>query len=401
MSLINQMLRDLDARQAVHGAGLKLRSEVRPLPPVPASRWPWGVAVLAGATVIAVGAFLFMLPETLAPPAAPASASVNLSGDASVSTPQAADSASAAASTTSAAGGLPVSVASSEQEMAQPVPSTELGASLRIADVLAEPARKQRTEKTQTDKPLPEAKKVDKGDERQDEKQESLTGRKAPEQKGTVAAVSPVAPVVDPRAGKAVSIEKTDATAQPRDRVEAAYRKAIAAVNQGRVNEALDALQEVLRQDSLHVAARQLRVRLLLEAGRTDEAVQALQDGLLALPAQTGWAMSLARLQLERGEVAVAAQTLQHSMPVASANPDYLGFTAHVLQRLGRHREAAELYQTATRIAPGDGRWWLGLGLSMEAEGRNDQAVIAFQRAYQAGNLSRELMTLVEQKLRQ
>ncbi len=48
-----------------------------------------------------------------------------------------------------------------------------------------------------------------------------------------------------------------------------------------------------------------------------------------------------------------------------------------------------------------DGRWWLGLGLAMESEGRNDQAVAAFLRARQCGNLSRELSALVEQKLRQ
>ena len=399
------MLQDLDARQAVHGAGVKLPGEIRPLPPVPASRWPWMAAVLAGVAAVAAGTFFFMVQETPAPSAplpALVSPPVVLSGDVSVSSAPTADSASAAASTTFEE--PLVSVNSAAQEAVQPVSVTELGGSLRIADVLAEPARRQRTEKPQADKPLAEEKRVEKRDERReerrDEKQDGMTGRPAQEKKAAVAAAPPVVPVVEDRAAKTVSIEKTEATAQPRDRVDAAYRKAIAAVNQGRVNEALDALQEVLRQDNLHVAARQLRVRLLLEAARTDEAVQALQDGLQALPAQTGWAMSLARLQVERGEVAAAAQTLQHSMPVASANPDYLGFTAHVLQRLGRHREAAEFYQTATRIAPGDGRWWLGLGLAMEAEGRNDQAVTAFQRAHQAGNLSRELMTLVEQKLR-
>lgn len=392
MSLINQMLQDLDARQAVQGAGVKLRSEIRPLPPVPASRWPWMVAVLAGVVVVAAGSFLFLGRQAPALPVPPAT----LEQPPVVPTAEIAVSVPAADSAVPSAEDSPAAASPTEQETVQPVSPPELEGSLRIADVLAEPSRKQRGEKKESDKPLPVAKK----EERRDEQQDSLTGRPAQEKKAAVAVVPPAPPAVDDRAAKTVSIEKTEATAQPRDRVEVAYRNAIAAVNQGRVSEALDTLQEILQQDNLHVAARQLRVRLLLEAGRADEAVQALQDGLQILPAQTGWAMSLARLQVERGEVAAAAQTLQHSMPVASANPDYLGFTAHVLQRLGRHREAAELYQTATRIAPGDGRWWLGLGLVMEAEGRNDQAVAAFQRAHQAGNLSRELMALVEQKLR-
>ena len=38
MSLINQMLQDLDARRAAHGAGTRLPDAVRPLPPRKTSR---------------------------------------------------------------------------------------------------------------------------------------------------------------------------------------------------------------------------------------------------------------------------------------------------------------------------------------------------------------------------
>ncbi len=385
MSLINQMLQDLDARRAAHGVGVKLPSEIRPLPPAPAARWPWVMAVVVGTAVVAAGAFLFLEQGAHAPYAETvlgAQLPVAPSGGVIASTLPVADSASTAPETSHMPVSPPV------PEAVERTPSSGLGADLRIAEVLAEPSRKPGSEKTETDKPLPVAKK------------DALARPPVSQKNAADVTASPAVPVANDRAVKTVSIEKTEATAQPRDQVEAGYRKAIAAVNQGRVNEALDALQEVLRQDNLHVPARQLRVRLLLDSGRVDDAVQDLREGLLVLPAQTGWAMSLARLQVDRGEIAAAAQTLQYSMPVAAANPDYLGFTAHVLQRLGRHREAADLYQTAARIAPADGRWWLGLGLAMEAEGRNDQAVAAFKRAREAGNLSRELTMLVEQKLR-
>ena len=71
-----------------------------------------------------------------------------------------------------------------------------------------------------------------------------------------------------------------------------------------------------------------------------------------------------------------------------------------MLQRLGRYKEAAEHYQQALRLSPGEGRWWLGLGLALEAEGRANEAREAFQRARQSGTLSSELTALVEQKLR-
>lgn len=39
-------------------------------------------------------------------------------------------------------------------------------------------------------------------------------------------------------------------------------------------------------------------------------------------------------------------------MPAAVGNADYQGFTAHVLQCLGRNKEASERYQAASRLSP-------------------------------------------------
>ena len=125
-----------------------------------------------------------------------------------------------------------------------------------------------------------------------------------------------------------------------------------------------------------------------------------LRDGIAGQPAQLGWAMSLARLQVDRGELDGAWQTLDHTLPAAGNNPDYLGFAANVLQRLGRHGEAADQYRKATRIAPADGRWWLGLGWCLDAQGQAAEAREAFLHARQSGNLSPELLALIDQKLR-
>ena len=178
------------------------------------------------------------------------------------------------------------------------------------------------------------------------------------------------------------------------------YRKAILAVNQGRLPEAEEQLRAALRHDSLHIASRQLLVRLLLEAKKSDQALRVLQDGLNEQPAQLGWAMSLARLFMERGDVPAAWGALEQALPAASGNADFQGFAGHLLQRQGRHCEAATHYAAAARLAPADGRWWLGLGLAFEADGRAAEAREAFLRARQSGTLAGELAVLVEQKLR-
>ena len=54
MSLINQMLQDLDARRAAHGVGTRLPNDVRPLPKAPSSNLPLGFA-LAVALLLVLG----------------------------------------------------------------------------------------------------------------------------------------------------------------------------------------------------------------------------------------------------------------------------------------------------------------------------------------------------------
>ena len=385
MSLINQMLRDLDARKAAQGAASGVPNDVRPLPRQPASRLPiflafFVVLILAAGAYVTytsrIGASLIPLdappkPVAVEPPA-PA-------------LPE--PSAVATSSPPPVIAVAPVEQNTNESEL------QALDGSLRMADVLAFPTEKKSESKATRPSPLPAKPVV----------AEASPAKERSKVEGLERAPSLASNETAQAADKSVKpplIEKTVALGSPRERAEAEYRKAIAAVNQGRVDEALAGLRNALQQDGFHPAARQLLVKLLLEAKRTDEAIQVLQDGVQTQPAQVAWAMSLARLQVDRGDLPGAWQTLNFSQPAAIGNADYQGFSGHVLQRLGRHKEAIERYLAAARLSPSDGRWWLGLGLSLDADGRASEAREAFQRARSSGTLSAELATLVDQKLK-
>lgn len=397
MSLINQMLQDLDERRAAHGVGSNLPNDVRPLPKARKSHWPLGLAVGAS-LVIALGVAVVFLRDDVLQQFASAFATGTEGKAPSTPVPVAA---------------VPTAVPPTEHTAvaaeAPPGPAGEIDVSLRLADFIEpseeadgedhaattptapEPASTPVEAKTRTEQPTraPVAPATTSG--RSTDKPAAKVGEDSGERGG------------EKKAGRIESapvIERTPAAGSPHDRAESDYRKAIAAVNQGRVSEAMDSLRSALHQDSLHVASRQLLVKLLLEAGSQDEAIRMLRDGIAGQPAQLGWAMSLARLQVDRGELDEAWKSLEHSLPAAGNSPDYLGFAANVLQRLGRHDEAADQYRKATRIAPADGRWWLGLGWSLDAQGQTTEAREAFLRARQSGNLSPELLTLIDQKLR-
>lgn len=415
MSLINQMLQDLDARRAAHGVGTRLPNDVRPLPKAPSSSWPLGIALGVGLfIVIGLG---FVWRDDLAGYFARKTAADTVEPPSVVVPPVVVSAAPEVVerkpATAGVAGDTPESPAPSAD-----VDSSKLVAgqdvSLRMADFMDEPAEAPSAQPAPADTQASPAR-----TEKSATRDKKATGpnatapalQQAPDASTARPVQVPVAAVEDrsdakrsPLHGKggesAPVIERTPASGSPREQAESEYRKAIAAVNQGRVSEAMESLRAALRQDAFQVAARQLLVKLLLEAKNQDEAIQVLREGLGGQPAQIGWAMSLARLQVDRGELDGAWHTLEHSLPAAGNSPDYLGFSANVLQRLGRHDDAAGQYRKAAQLAPADGRWWLGLGWCLDAQGNAAESREAFQRARQAGNLSPELLALIDQKLR-
>jgi len=182
-------------------------------------------------------------------------------------------------------------------------------------------------------------------------------------------------------------------------RADNSYRRALASLQDGRVNEAIAGLQQTLRVNPRHDAARQTLVGLLVENKRSDEAVLELQGALALDTRQPAMAMLLARLQIERGGNGI--ETLLRTLPYANGNGEYHAFLAGALQRQNRHREAIDQYQNALRGAPENAVWWMGLGLSLQAEKRNAEAADAYRRARAAGTLSSELQGFVERKLQQ
>jgi len=182
-------------------------------------------------------------------------------------------------------------------------------------------------------------------------------------------------------------------------RAEGEYRRALASLQEGRMIETVAALEQALKYEPKHESARQTLVGLLIEANRNDEAMRQLQLGLTLDPRQPALAMLLARLQIERGGNGI--DTLMRTLPYAGNDADYHAFLAGALARQQRHREAAEQYQQALRAAPSNGVWWMGLGISLQAEKRNGEALDAFQRARASGGLSQELQGFVERRIQQ
>jgi len=208
--------------------------------------------------------------------------------------------------------------------------------------------------------------------------------------------VTPVTAAVPPAAAMP---EASETGLSPQQKAENEYRRALLKLQDARVSEAIAGLEQAVLLYPRHEAARQTLVGLLVEGGRTNEAIRHLALATSLDPAQANMAMLLARLQLENGGNAL--ETLQRSLPYAESNADYRAMLAGMLQRGARHKEAIEHYQAALRLQPANGIWWMGMGISLQADKRNADAKLAFQRARDSGSLRPELQNFVERRLQQ
>lgn len=187
----------------------------------------------------------------------------------------------------------------------------------------------------------------------------------------------------------------------PQQRAENEYRRAATLIQQGKVAESFAPLELALELDGRHAAARQTLIGILLEAGRSDEALRIARDGIAREPAQPNLAIIAARLQVEKGELRSAIETLERTLPHAADRSDYHAFLAALLQRDLRHKEATAQYLAALRNAPQNGVWWMGLGISLQADNHAADAREAFNRARATNALSPELSEFVEARLKQ
>ncbi|MFN0039751.1 MAG: tetratricopeptide repeat protein [Burkholderiales bacterium] len=185
------------------------------------------------------------------------------------------------------------------------------------------------------------------------------------------------------------------------ERAELAFRKGAAQLQEGRANVAELAFRDALKEDAQHASARQALLGLLLESGRSSEAEQLLRDAIELNPRQPRYAMMLARIQTGRGDVSGGINTLAAALPYVQSDADYFAFLAALLQKEGRHREATDYYRAALHTVPGNGIWMMGMAISLRAANLIPEARDAFQRALDSRQLKPELKDFVERQLRE
>ncbi|MGM0449311.1 MAG: hypothetical protein ACQERE_00630 [Pseudomonadota bacterium] len=106
-----------------------------------------------------------------------------------------------------------------------------------------------------------------------------------------------------------------------------------------------------------------------------------------------------ARVALAREGRASALEWLESDPPGAAKLPAYHTMMAALYQQRGDHEAAASQWAALIETDDDNARWWAGLGIAMEAQGKDEQARTAWSRALSLPDLAPQLRRYIEQRL--
>jgi MSHA biogenesis protein MshN len=170
-------------------------------------------------------------------------------------------------------------------------------------------------------------------------------------------------------------------TLTPEQQAQHLYSKAQRALSSNRHKEGERLLRQALDENSRHIGARSQLATLLISRQQRGKAERVLAEGLVTDSQQFALARPYAQLLAEKGEHIPALATLDVAIAQRRADAETLALRAAILYKLDRHTASAAEYRKALQFHPQRALWWTGLAVALEQDGQSTQALEAFQRA--------------------
>ena len=178
-----------------------------------------------------------------------------------------------------------------------------------------------------------------------------------------------------------------------------AYQYALQLSNENRFDEAIASLKHILSQDPGFSPARETVATLLIKKDDIAQAQEILAKGLALQPNYAPFVKLKAETLVQQNKINDALKLLLFSPPEISEDAEYYAFIAALYQQNEQHLPAKEIYERLLTLKPNNSTWWIGLGISLESIGERGQAADAFQMASHDINLQPDMKEYVEARL--
>ncbi len=179
-----------------------------------------------------------------------------------------------------------------------------------------------------------------------------------------------------------------------------AYELGLQQLKESKLLAAESSFAQELLGNPQHVEARLQLFALLVQRSRLDQAEQVVREGLALDGQEYRLRKAYARLLVERQQVQSAIDLLvQRPLPAVAEDLEYFALLAGLLQDRGDFIQASGIYQQLLQVRPQQAIWWLGLGVSLEQSGDRSGALDAYRRAQRLPGLRNDLQQFISSRI--
>lgn len=182
-----------------------------------------------------------------------------------------------------------------------------------------------------------------------------------------------------------------------RDQLQA--QDALRLVSSGQSDKAVRELNEFLGANPNAHQSREMSIKLALQRGDTPAAQTLLDTGLAMEPNRAGYRKLQARILLGNSQAAQAVTLLSNRPPSVLEDIEYHDLLATAYLSSQDYESAANTYEALVQRNRSEARWWYGLASAWDALGRKRDAALAYEQAVKLPSLSASLRQRSQQRI--
>lgn len=175
--------------------------------------------------------------------------------------------------------------------------------------------------------------------------------------------------------------------------------EAIDLIKDGYSNKGEVILKKLVTEFPQFHEARETLVQLYIDQSNYIKAHTILNEGLKQSESYIPFIELSAQLMIEQNKQKDALELLNKYTPSFEQYPNYHSLKAALYQQNGDYKLSAKVYEKLLQIKPDNGVWWMGLGISLENLGKKNQAHDAYAKATRTDNLTPELKSYIENRM--